>query len=334
MLLSWFTLHRLKPAASAWIVKIGLGIALVLALSTISRADTPLKPIGSAETEISIWVPEGALSEPETLLVTADYLPEENLPSGITAPPGTVGSPITFGIWQGEGQIYTYFDPSLVINIHYNQDDVPPDVLDQEQSLHLFMYNPSLETWVKLCTNVQIDENVLSAALTRVVPVEDQGSVLLAIAPDSSAPLTQEVISSGLTEITPANSDLRFQVQSASVPDGTHFVMTVVPQAPATGSLQLLSDPVDIKACHVDHTNPTQKTVEMTSFFFKPPQVAISFDADTLSRAGRTTNLTVAGQFDNQNWIDLEAFGSRLVRERRAVAVDTPVLGAFSLATR
>ncbi|MCB0176115.1 MAG: hypothetical protein KDI02_06815 [Anaerolineae bacterium] len=334
MLLSWSILHRLGPATGAWMVRVSLGMVLILALATISRADTPLKPTGSAETEVSIWVPEGALPEPASLLITADYLPVENLPPGITAPPGTVGSPITFGIWQGDSQIYTYFNPSLVINIQYNEEDVPPEVLDKEQSLHLFMYHPGLQTWIKLCTNVQIDENVLSAALARVVPAEEQGSVLLAIAPDNSPPLTQEVSGDGVTEITPANSDLRFQVQSGSTPDGTHFVMTVLPQAPVADSLQLLSDPVDIKACHVDHTNPTQETVEMTTFFFKPPRVIFSFDADTLSRAGRTTNLTVAGQFDNQNWIDLEAFGSRVVRERRGVAVDTPLLGTFSLATR
>ncbi|MCB0191745.1 MAG: hypothetical protein KDJ65_07365 [Anaerolineae bacterium] len=315
-------------------VRAGLALMLFLALSTISRADTPLKPSGSAETEVSVWVPEGALLEPEKLLVTADYLPQENLPVGITLPAGTVGSPITFGIWQGESQVYTNFNPSLVINIRYNEEDVPLDVLDVEQSLHLFMYHPDLQTWVKLCTNAQIDENLISAALARVVPAEEHGSVLLAIAPDFSSSLTQDVIGDGLTEITPPNSDLHFQVQSASVPEGTHFVMTVLPSSPATGPLQILSNPVDIKACYVNHDNPTQQTVEMTTFFFEPPQVTFSFDADTLSRAGRTTNLTVAGLFNNQDWIDLEAFGSRIVRERRGVAVETPVLGTFSLATR
>ncbi|MCB0213622.1 MAG: hypothetical protein KDJ52_30040 [Anaerolineae bacterium] len=334
MLHSWSTLYQLGSATGAWMVRAGLGLTLFLALSTISRADTPLKPTGSAETEVSVWVPEGALFEPESLLVTADYLPEENLPPGITLPTGTVGSPITFGIWQGESQIYTNFNPSLVINIKYNDEDVPLDVLAEEQSLHLFMYNPGLKTWVKLCTSVQIDENLISAALARVVPAEEQGSVLLAIAPDSSSSLIQDVVGNGLTEVTPPNSDLHFRVKSASVPEGTHFVMTVLPSSSATGSLQLLSNPVDIKACHVDHANPTQNTVEMTTFFFEPPQVTFSFDADTLSRAGRTTNLTIAGLFNNQDWIDMEAFGSRVVRERRGVAVDTPVLGTFSLATR
>lgn len=334
MLLSWFTLHRLGQRTRGWMVRAGLGLAFVLALSTISRADTPLKPTGSAEAKVSVWVPEGALPEPESLLATADYLPVSDLPPSISLPPGTVGNPITFGIWQDNSQIYTNFNPSIIINIQYEDEAVPSDVLDEEQSLHLFMYHLNLQAWVKLCTNVQINENVLSAALARVVPAEEQGSMLLAIAPDNSPPLMQEVDGSGTTQIMPANSDLRFQVQSASVPDGTHFIMTVLPRSPVAGSLQLLPDPVDIKACHVDHTNPTQNTVEMTTFFFKPPQVAFSFDADTLSQAGRTTNLTVAGFFNNQNWIDLEAFGSRLVRERRGVSVDTPVLGTFSLATR
>lgn len=327
-------LYRFRLATGTWLVPVGLGLMLVLALASTSRADTPLKPTGSAETDISIWVPEGALPEPASLLVTADYLPEDNLPPGITLPPGTVGSAITFGIWQGESQIYTNFNPSIVLNIHYSDEAVPTDVLAEEQSLHLFMYQPGLKAWVKFCTNVQIDENVLSAALTRVIPAQENGSVLLAIAPDRSPPLEQNIIGNGLTELVPANSNLTFQVQSASVPEGTHFVMTVLPSSSVAGSLRLLSDPVDIKACHVDHTNPTQKTEEMTSFFFKQPQVGFSFNADTLSRAGRTTNLTVAGQFNNQDWIDLEAFGSRLVRERRGIAVDTPVLGTFSLATR
>lgn len=68
--------------------------------------------------------------------------------------------------------------------------------------------------------------------------------------------------------------------------------------------------------------------------FFKQPRIGFGFEADTLSRAGRTTNLTIAGLFGNQNWIDLEAFGCRVMRERREVAVDTPGLGTFGLAVR
>lgn len=334
MLLFWSTLHQLRLATGTKMTRVILGFILFLALPAISHADTPLKSTGSAESEVSVWVPEGALPEPETLLVTADYLSADELPPSITLPPGTVGSPITFGIWQGDSQIYTTFDPPVILNIQYNDDAVPSEVVDNEQSLHLFMYHPSLQTWVKLCTNVQIDENLISAALARAVPSEAQGSMLLAIAPDNSPPLAQNINVDGYTELVPTDSDLRFQVQSSSVPDGTHFVITVLPQLADAASLQLLSTPFDIKACTVDHSNPTQNTVELTSFFFKQPRVGFDFDADTLSQAGRTTNLTVAGLFNNQTWIDLEAFGSRVMRERRAVAVDTPVLGTFSLATR
>lgn len=315
-------------------IRIGLGVALLFFLPLSSRADAPLKPTGSAEDEVTVWAPTGSIPEPESALVTADFLLPDELPAGITLPPGTVGDPILFGVWQGESKIYTDFAPPIVVNIRYNDADVPDSVRSEEQSLHLYMYHPAFQTWVKLCTNVQIDENVVSAAMASVVPFEEEGSVLLAIAPDGSPLPNQEINSTGTTEFELANSNLRLQVQSDSVPAGTHFVITVLPQLPAGASLQFLSTPADIKACRVDHTNPTQNTTELTGFFFKQPRIGFKFDADTLSLAGRTTNLTIAGLYNNQRWIDLEAFGSRLTRERREVAVDTPVLGAFSLAIR
>lgn len=317
-----------------WIIRVALGITLLFLLPLSSRADTPLKPVGSAETEVSIWAPTGSISEPESALITADYLLADELPAGITLPPGAVGNPISFGVWQGDSKIFTSFAPPIVINIKYNDADVPESVRSKEQSLHLYMYHPALQTWVKLCSNVQIDENVVSAALANAVPFEDAGGVLLAIAPDGSPLPDQEINGIGLTELRPADGDFWLQVQPDSVPRGTHFVITLLPQLPAGGSLQLLSTPADIKACQVDHANPTHNTTELTGFFFKQPRVGFEFDADTLSMAGRTTNLTIASHFDNQRWIDLEAFGSRLIRERRDVAVDTPVLGTFSLAIR
>ena len=336
MLNSSFILPQFRPVTGSWLVRVGVGVTLFFALSVVSsHADSLLKPSGSAENEVSVWAVEGAIPAPDSTLITADYLLAEDLPPGITLPVGTVGSPITFGVWQGDSQIYTNFDPSIVVNIKYNDADVPADVLSEEQSLHLYMYHPGLQSWVKLCTNVQINENVVSAALANVVPFEEKGSTLLAIAPDSSPLPNQEVNPNGLTELEPANSDLRFQVQPDSVPMGTHFVITVLPTPSVAGdSLQLLSKPVDIKGCLVDHANPTQNTTELTGFFFKQPRVGFNFNADTLSEAGRTTNLTVASLFNNQSWIDLEAFGARLARERREVSVDTPVLGTFSLAAR
>ena len=334
MQLFWFSRRGLGLTTGLWMIRVSLGVTLFLLLAIDSLADSPLKPTGSAENEVSVWAPLGSIAEPESTLITADYLLAADLPAGISLPPGTVGNPITFGVWQGESQIYTNFDPSIIVNIRYEDADVPTDVLSEEQSLHLHMYHPGYQTWVKLCTNVQINENVVSAALASVVPFEEQGSMLLAIAPDGSPLPDQDINQDGLTELEPANSDLSFQVQPESMPEGTHFVMTVLPPPAATDSLELLPNPVDIKACLVDHSNPTQSTEQLTGFIFKQPRVGFRFDADTLSQAGRTTNLTVAGQFNNQDWIDLEAFGSRLTRERREVAVDTPVLGTFSLAIR
>jgi hypothetical protein len=334
MLFSSLSWHRSGRMTVAWIAKFSLGVVLFLLISGASRADSLLKPTGTAENNVSVWAVDDAIPEQETALITADYLLAKDLPSGVVLPAGAVGAPITFGVWQGDSHIYTNFDPSIVVNIKYDDRDVPADVQSEEQSLHVYMYHPAFRGWVKLCSSVQIDENVISAALARVVPFEAEGGVLLAIAPDNLPLPNQDTDSSGVTELEPPNTDLRLQIQSNSIPDGTHFVITALPRPTATNSLQFLSDPVDIKACQVDHTNPTQNTVELTSFFFKQPRIGFKFNADTLSKAGRTTNLTVASLFDNQTWIDLEAFGSRLIRERREVAVDTPVLGVFDLAAR
>lgn len=311
-----------------------LGLALVLTLffaSTPSLAQSPLKPTGTAETDIVVWVPEGAVDP--SVLVTADYIAERHLPEGITYPPGSVGQAFTFGLWQGDSEIYRKFDPNIVIDAKYADDDVFPELKPDEQNLHLHMYNPITQSWVKLCSDVDVHENVVSAALASAVPLEEKGSSLMIIAADSTPDLDQNIDAQGETEITTETSNLRFQVQPDTVSVGTHFVISVLPGVSETGLVRPLSQPVDIKACQVDHNDPQRKTRELTGFFFKQPEVGFRYDSDILSRAGSPTNLTVASLFGD-NWIDLEELGARVVRDRNIVAVDTATLGTFSLAIR
>ncbi len=323
-------------------LRIIIGVAVILllnpGLSAANGGTVELKPTeklrkpqGTGESDITIWFPENSVNVP--VLATADYLPEENLPEGISYPPEIVGQALTFGLWGGEGSTLNQFDPSIVINVSYQDSDLPLSASDEdEEKLQLFMYNPGTQSWHKLCSSVNIYENVVSAALAQATPFEENGSSLLAVAIDPTPPLDQVVNDQGTTTITLSGSDLGFQVLVDTVEVGSHFAVTVLPSVPDSGSVKLLSQPVDIKGCRIDHNLPFQNNRQLT-MYNKPLQVGFNYDPDTLSRAGGAANLTIVNLQDF-NWIDTEEIGSRVERDNGTIAVHTSNLGVFSMAVR
>ena len=181
-------------AAAAFLV----GLFITVLLTPINtHADSAEKVSGSGETNITVWLPTG--SAPEDSIITADYIAEKDLPSRVKYPDGTVGQAFTFGVWDGDGKSLPEISPSLVIRAKYEDDDIPTSVRDKEETLHLHMYNPVTKAWQKLCSSVDIHENVVYAALSFPTPFDRDGSSIMAIATDSTPPLNQAVDDEGNT---------------------------------------------------------------------------------------------------------------------------------------
>ena len=298
----------------------------------ITPTETLVKPTGTAETAISIWLPEDAVKDPFTAVT--DYIAEKDLPEGVSYPPFTLGQAFTFGLWMGDGTTISQFTPSIVINTKYEDSDldVLPPTRPDEERLHLMMYDPATQSWVKLCSSVDVHENVVSAALSFPTPLDGKGSSLMALALDDSSTLNQAVDAQGNTTISLKGSNLGFQVLVDTVENGSHFAITPLPNISDSGTVQLFSRPIDIKGCRIDHNNPAQNNRQL-SVYPKPLKVGFHYDSDTLSRAGGKSNLTIVN-LKNSLWIDEEALGFRVVRDNDVITVDTLDLGTFGMAAR
>lgn len=307
-----------------------LATLFLLFMPASSAAEGLFKPTGTAEDNITLWVPEGAVSLP--ILATADYLAPADLPTGITYPPNAVGLAFTFGLWQGEGMAINKFNPSIIINVGYQDSDILPALLPEEKNLHLFMYNPATRSWFKLCGSVDIHENVLSAAIAGVTPFEENGSSLLALAIADPLTLNEEVDGQGMTTVSLKGSDLRLQILPDTLPADAYLAITLLPKGSGSSQVKFLTEPADIKACLVDYGKPSQNNRQITQFP-KPLKVGFVYDADTLSRVGGKENLTMVHLRNNQ-WVNVETVGARVTRGDDALSVDTTTLGAFGLAVR
>lgn len=315
-------------------VKHALIVAIVTAIFIFhphfSTADSRIKPTGSAEVDVSVWLPTGSVAG--TVTATANYVAEKDLPNRIKYPTGTVGQAFTFAVWDGDGNSVSQFSPSAVIAASYQDDDIPPSVRSEEVSLHLHMYNSTTKSWNKLCSSVDIHENVIYAALSSSTPLEENGSNLMAIAIDETPPLEQSLNDQGVTTITLKKSNFRLEVESYILESGSHFVVTILPNTSTRSEVKLLSNPIDIKACKVDPDIPEQNNREITNFF-KPLTVGFDIDSDTTSRAGGRSNLTIAN-LQKDEWIDMEEVGARVTRGSDTITVDTRSLGTFGLGAR
>lgn len=313
-----------------YLISIASLVGLILLYPTPGQAEGPIKVKGTAEGDITVWIPAETLSY--TPLVTADYIAEKDLPGRIKYAPYTVGQAFTLGVWQGDSITFDQFSPSIVINVKYDDEDIQEDQRPNEQQIHLFMYDPTSKSWNKLCSSVDVHENVVSAALAYPTPLDGKGSSLFALAVDQTPPLDQTVDGQGTTTLSVPGSNLELKILRDDVGVGSHFVITVLPNAAGSRSVKLLSRAVDIKACHVDYQRPTENNREIDQFY-KRPQVGFSYDADTLSRAGDPDNLTIVN-IQKSRWVDVEEIGSRVSRGSKTITVDTDGLGTFGLAVR
>ncbi|MBN1991576.1 MAG: hypothetical protein JW953_02655 [Anaerolineae bacterium] len=216
--------------------------------------------------------------------------------------------------------------PSEVVLAPYGM--LPPT---QEQQLRLNMYNPATESWEKLCSSVNVYTKRVSGVLALPTPFEAGGNTLLAIAVDDTPPLSQVVDEQGMTTLSLEGVRTRLQVLPGTVEQGVHFEVTLLAGVPDQAGLKLLADPIDIKACQVDHII-NEKSTQITQFS-KPLGLEFDYEADILASAGGKANVTIV-VLQNGQWADLEEFGYQVIRDEDKIKVDTDRLGTFSLAAR
>lgn len=305
-------------------------LALLLLDPAATQAQDPVKPVGSGEDTITLWFPVDSVDS--FITVTADFILEDDLPKGIKYPPHTVGQAFTMGVWQGEGTTVDRFSPSAVINVEYSDSNIIEMDREQEDKLQLFMYEPATKSWNRLCSSVDIYQNVVSAALAYPTPFEKNGSSLFAIALDQTPELDQTVDVNGTTTLTLQGTDLRLKITRDELPPSSHFAVTMLPRSAGGRSVKLFSRPVDVKACRIDYNDPTRGNRQINTFF-RLPEVGFDYDADTLSRAGGRQNLTIAN-LQNEKWVDVEEFGSRVQRGSDTISVPSWLLGTFGLTVR
>lgn len=246
----------------------------------------------------------------------------------------TVGANLSFLSASTSLPLALVVHPALSVLL---PSESPPDsyhyyfASGQEDRLRLAMYDPATQSWVKLCSRVDRHANKVSAALLMPTPVEEGGNALFAVILDDTPVLEQKIDEQGNTRLFIPGSNISLGVLAGTVEVGTHFEVTLLPEAPDSDLYRLFPTPVDIKACQADYSSVSR--IRHITQFPKPMTVTFDVDANTLSRAGGRANLTIVG-LQGCQWVDLEEFGYSVIRGDTGVAVDTGELGAFAMAAR
>ena len=122
------------------------------------------------------------------------------------------------------------------------------------------------------------------------------------------------------------------QVPPGTVEVGTHFEVTLLPDIPANSPVLLLDNPLDVKACKIDHA-AGQNSAQVIQLP-KPLSVEFGSNADVVTRAGGINNVTAVQLQNTGQWVDLEEFGFNVIRAQDKIVVDTDNLGTFSVAVK
>jgi hypothetical protein len=200
-----------------------------------------------------------------------------------------------------------------------------------EEQLRLNMYDPASQTWIKLCSWVDVYADKVSGLLVMLTEFEPGGNTLFAISLDQTPPPDQVVDDRGRTTLTIPGANFSLEVLPGTVEPGTHFEFTLFPNIPDAGSVKLLSKPVDVKACRIDYAN--QENSRQLTEFPKPIQVELDYPPQVASTAGGAANLTGAIQ-EGEQWTNLELLGYQVIGSDNTISVEVDTLGTFSLVVR
>jgi hypothetical protein len=237
--------------------------------------------------------------------------------------------PFYFGAYvDGKGTAVKNFNESVIIFAKYN--DTPIDSDSDETRLRMYIYNPAVDGWVKLCSRIDVHGNVVAGSLASPIPFKNTESSLLAVSIDSTMPLEQTVDSQGTTTIALPGSNFNFRVLPGTVEVGTHFEVTVLPEVLGSSPIALLNQPVDIKACALTYEDD-ENSRQLTGFP-KPVLVEFGFTDRAATLVGGRENLTIAHLENETDWVDVQDAGLRVISDENQLSVDTDELGTFSLA--
>lgn len=302
----------------------------------------PNQPIGDPDTPgIAVIFPPGSVHEPLKIRFFNSGLPQNIVPpsdvSGATSPvirPNGMNTPyFFFGAWRTlglDGAVHQ-FDHSIMIQVPYQDGGLNSS---QEGQLRLWMYDPAVQSWIKLGGRVDIFNNIVTGLISSLTPFEPGGNALFALFLDESPSLQQSVDEFGTTTLwLSGRDDFRFHVLPGTVEAGSHFEVTSLPHIPESDEFQLLTRPVDIKAYFINQQNPAGPDDYQITEFSKPVSIEFDYTPEMLAKAGDPANLTIV-TLRNGQWVDVETLGYHVSRTGDTITVDTDQLGTFSVAIK
>jgi hypothetical protein len=277
--------------------------------------------------DIAVWFPQNAVSQNVHLEI--QQVNFEDLPGDTTALAQAIDQPFFFGAYiDGTGTTVKSFNESVVIFVKYNDDALGANT--DETMLRMYLYNPAVDAWVKLCSRVDVHGNVAAGMLASPIPFEDVESSLLAISLDNTPPLEQVTDRQGATIISLPDSNFQFRVLPGTVDVGAHFEITQLPEVVNSGPITLLNQPIDVKLCSVDQEE--EESSRQLTNLPKPIEVQFGVSNQAARLAGGSSNLTIAYLEDETDWVDVQDAGFRVTAGNNQVSIDTDEVGTFSLA--
>jgi hypothetical protein len=302
----------------------------------------PNQPIGDPDTPgLVVFFPWGSAHEPLKIRFFNSGLPQNIAPpsnvSGATSPtvmPNGMNTPyFFFGAWRtlGLGGAVYQFDHSIMIQAPYQAGGLN---LTQESQLRLWMYDPTIRSWIKLGGRVDIFNNIVTGLISSLTPFEPGGNTLFVLFIDDSPPVQQTVDEFGATTLWLSDrDDFRFHVLPGTVEAGSHFEVMSLPYIPESDTFQLLTRPIGLKAYFIDRQNPAGTDDYQITEFSKPVSIEFDYTPEMLAGAGDPSNLTIV-TLRNGQWVDVETLGYQVSRTGDKITVDTSELGIFSVAIK
>lgn len=260
---------------------------------------------------ITVMFPRGSALVP--IQVEAYYT---GLAPNMAPPANGVGRPFFFGVWpRYPGDMITELNGPLYLSIDYDGSLLSNA---QEENLHLYLYNPALETWVKLGGKIDIYHNLLTALLTNYTPFAPGQGALLMLGVDDTPPLIQTQTNNGTTTLTLEGAGIKFHIPAGTVPVGSHFEAT---SASVKGLPAL-----DIRAYQINHGSTTTYVGHEYVTLSNP--ITLEFEIAT-----DPDDLTILVLYRGR-WVEAETLGYKTIRAQNTIALATNQLGSFMLASK
>ena len=258
---------------------------------------------------VTVIFPSQAVSVPIQVKIY-----ESGVFDGMAVTGDNVGSPFVFGVWPRlNGEMITQFNRAIHLYIQYDEANLSNE---QQHNLRLFMYDPTIEAWIKVGGKVDTYRNIISALLTNYTPYEQGMGAMFVVAADNSPLLSQAVSADGTTTLTLEESGIRFHVPPGTVPPKTHFEVTeaTLDSLPA----------VAVRAYRINHSSINSDLGE--EFTNLPKAIYLEFQTPN-----NPDNLTILTWHKGQ-WVKPSVLGSKVTYTEDTIIIETTTLGTFAIA--